>query len=295
MGKLDSLGRATFHRIAEHAAVRPTNRELRWLAHIDRHGALSSTALLDLTKDTHRCRDTGLRALQKLRAGGLLSLPRGQRQIERAEFHPYIYDITEKGRAWLKEAGLLQKSLRPSGHFWHRYTVSSLTSAFDHTASEKGFRFIPAQAILDRRGVPLGIPYPGGTAIADQLFALDYGGAFRAFLLEVDRGTEPIASRAARESLAAKISAYAEITSRNLHREHYGLKSPVAILFTFGSRVRAQSFMEKLAACPQLSTITLVQVLPADDPLLLRGTEYVSAPWQRAGDASMDILSRPAS
>jgi hypothetical protein len=42
----------------------PTPRELRWLAHIDRHGPQSSEFLYECTKDTHRCRDTSLRRLQ---------------------------------------------------------------------------------------------------------------------------------------------------------------------------------------------------------------------------------------
>jgi hypothetical protein len=151
MGKLDSLGRATFHHIASHEAVRPTNRELRWLAHINRHGPLSSVALLNLTADTHRCRDTGLRALQKMRAGGLLKLPPQQRNIERAEFHPYVYDISEKGKTWLKEAGLFENSLRPTGHWWHNYAVSSLSAAFDRVAAKLSVCFIPARRILEIR------------------------------------------------------------------------------------------------------------------------------------------------
>jgi Replication-relaxation len=294
MGKLDSLGRATFHHIASHEAVRPTNRELRWLSHINRHGPISSAALFDLTQDTHRCRDTGLRALQKLRAGGLLCLPAQQRQIERAEFHPYIYDVTAKGRAWLNEAGLLQASYRPSGHFWHAYTVAGVTSAFDRAAVNRDMKFIPAQTILDLRKTAIGIPHSSGTAIPDQIFAIDYGGAFRAFLLEVDRGTEPAVSRAARESLASKIAAYDQIARQNLHQQHYGLKSPVAILFTFFSRGRAEGFLERLAAYPVLAATTLVKVLPASDPLLLNGQTYVSEPWQRSLSGPMDILTKPA-
>ena len=97
----DSLGRATFHHIAPLADVRPTAREIRWLQHIERHGPLSSIHLHAHTEDTHRCRDTSLRQIQKLRAGGFLMLPRQQRFTEYADFNPYIYDLTRQARDYL--------------------------------------------------------------------------------------------------------------------------------------------------------------------------------------------------
>lgn len=292
MEKLDSIGRGTFHHIASQEAVRPTNRELRWLAHVERHGPLASLALIDLTADTHRCRDTGLRALHRLRASGLLLLPPQQRAIERAEFHPYVYDISAAGKDWLKEAGLFEGSVRPTGHWWHSYSVSSLTSAFERAAAKRSVRFVPARKILDIHSTTLGIPYPGGTAVPDQIFALDYGGSFRAFLLEVDRGTEPMTSRSVRESLNQKLTVYARIVALDLHRKHYGLKSPLALLFTFMSQVRARNFIDILGVRhPQLAAMTLAQVLPSDDPMLARVADYVSSPWLRASGGNMDILT----
>lgn len=293
MGKLDTLGRATFHHIAAHVAVRPTNRELRWLAHIERHGPQASTALIDLTSDTHRCRDTALRALQRLRAGGLLSLPPQQRAIERAEFNPYIYDVTPKARDYLVEADLLEDAVRPTGHFWHAYTTSALTSAIDRSAGRVGFKFVSARSILNLRQVGLGIPLGASTLIPDQLFALDYGGSYRAFLLEVDRGTEPISSRSARESLHRKLAAYSAIFARDLHRQHYGLRSPIALLFTFASQVRTERLIGDIAAnWPNLAPVTLVQTVDRCDPLLLQAHRSVTAPWQRASGGTMDLFRR---
>lgn len=71
----DSLGRATFGYIAPQDGIRPTARETRWLKHIERHGPQCSQYLYELTRDTHRCKDTALRQMQKLRAGGYLALP----------------------------------------------------------------------------------------------------------------------------------------------------------------------------------------------------------------------------
>lgn len=291
MVKLDALGRATFHHIASHEAVRPTNRETRWLAHTERHGPLSSAALLDLTMDTHRCRDTGLRALQRLRAGGYLTLPIQQRAIERAEFHPYVYDISVRGRHWLRDQGAVEESVRPTGHWWHAYTTASLTAAIERAGGARSVTYVPARKILDIRGVPLGIPCRGGSIIPDQIFALNYGGSFRAFVLEVDRGTEPITSKAGRESLARKITSYAEIVADNLHHRHYGLKSPLAVLFTFLSRARADHFQKLVATmAPVLSGAVMVQVLNRNDPMMLNAQVAVALPWQRLSGGTFDIF-----
>lgn len=253
MGKLDTLGRATFHHIASQDAVCPTNREIRWLKHIERHGPQSSVYLHELTEDTHRCKDTALRDLQKLRAGGLLFLPPQQRATERAEFNPYIYDLTPKAKRWLADRGLAEPTVRPTGHWWHGYMVSCVTSSIDIASARDGVRYIPAHEILARKGATLGIPVSGRLLIPDQLFALDYGGSYLAFVLEVDRGTEPVTSPAARKSLASSIALYAEMLQHGMHRQHYGLKANVLVLWVFASRVRAEQFLGLVRGLPKVA------------------------------------------
>jgi len=117
MIQTDKIGRATFHHIAPQRVTSLTNRELRWLKHIERHGPQSSGYLHELTKDTHRCKDTALRQLQKLRAGGFLHLPRQQRATEYANFKPFIYDLTPKAKTYLFEQGLAEPTIRPTGSY----------------------------------------------------------------------------------------------------------------------------------------------------------------------------------
>lgn len=219
-------------------------------------------------------------------------MPPQQRATERAEFNPYIYDITPKGRIYLDEAGQLVPSLRPSGHWWHAYTVGALTAAIDRMAVQAGISYLPPQTILDRKGVGLGIRTSSGLVIPDQLFALDYGGSYRAFLLEVDRGTEPHASRAAKESLARKIREYTEVFSRDLHRQHYGLRCPIALLFAFTSKVRVARFLNDVQSNSPRVPALLVQALDPSDPLLLRAASNQTAPWQRASGGTFDIFAR---
>ena len=204
----DSLGRATFHHIAPLDDVRPTAREIRWLKHIERHGPLSSAYLHALTEDTHRCRDTSLRQLQKLRAGGFLMLPRQQRFTEHADFNCYIYDQTKQARTYLIDLGLAEPTLRPTGHWGHGADVTSMTSAIDVVAARDNVRFIPSHEILAIKKASLAIPIGNRKLVPDQLFALDYGGKYLAFMLEVDRGTEPKTSSAARKSYASSIELY---------------------------------------------------------------------------------------
>ncbi|WP_167647440.1 replication-relaxation family protein [Mameliella alba] len=244
MKQTDALGRATFDHIAPVTNVRVTEREVRWLKHIQRHGPQSSQYLYELTRDTHRCKDTALRAMQKLRAAGYLRLPQRQRATERAECNPYIYDLALRGTDHLEEFGIREPTVRPTGHWWHGFAVSAFTGTLDIYLHQSGCEFIPAHRILERSGADLAIPIKRHRLIPDQLFAVRYPDGYRAFLLEVDRGTEPLRSSAARKSLSQTIDLYSMMIAKNWHRQHYGLKASTLVAFVFTSLLRAQTFCD---------------------------------------------------
>ncbi|WP_305971041.1 MULTISPECIES: replication-relaxation family protein [unclassified Mameliella] len=244
MKQTDTLGRATFHHIAPVAGVRLTEREVRWLKHIERHGPQSSQYLFELTRDTHRCKDTALRAMQKLRAAGYLRLPPQQRATERAECRPYIYDLALRGTDHLEELGIREPTVRPTGHWWHGYAVSAFTGTLDIHLRQRGCEFIPAHRILERSGADLAIQIDRHRLIPDQLYAVRYPDGYRAFFLEVDRGTEPFRSGAARKSLSQTTDLYSMMIAKNLHRQHYGLKASTLVAFVFTSLLRAQTFRD---------------------------------------------------
>jgi hypothetical protein len=291
MGKLDAIERATFHHIAAQGGVCPTNREVRWLKHIERHGPQSSVYLYELTKNTHRCKDTALRDLQKLRAGVFLFLPPQQRATERAEFNPYIYDMTPKAKHWLQDRGLAEPTVRPTGHWWHAHMVSCVTSSVDIAATRNGVRFIPAHEILARKGATLGIPVNGKMLFPDQLFALDYRGSYRAFMLEVDRGTEPIVSPVDRKSLVASVDAYRIMIENDLARKHYGIRSNLLSLWVFTSSKRAKSFLDVARASgAKAASSFLVQSSGAlRVPSTLPQVSVFSGNWYRANGSSVCI------
>lgn len=240
----DKQRRATFGRINPRSDVRPTDREVRWLKQLERHGPQSSELLYELTRDTHRCKDTSLRDLQKLRAGGFLRLPVQQRQAERAAFNPYIYDLTKQAEDHLKGLGLAERTVRPRGHWWHAYATAAFTGSLDILAERDGREFIPAHKILQRVNAELPIPIGRKTLIPDQLFAVHYPDGYRAFLLEVDRGTEPLTSARARKSLASAIDLYTKMFATNAHQQHYGLNATTLCLWVFTSPARMAQFFE---------------------------------------------------
>jgi Replication-relaxation len=291
METLAHTRQATYQNIASPDAVYPTNREVRWLKHLERHGPQSSVFLHELTRNTHRCKDTALRQLQHLRLGGFLMLPPQQRATMRAECNPYIYDLTLKAKRWLADHDLAEPTVRPIGHFWHGYAVSCATSALDIAAAQQGVQYIPAHDILERRGVPLAIPVAGRFLIPDQLFAFDYGGRFRTFALEVDRGTEPITSPANRKSLLASVDAYTAMITRDLGRTHYGIKSSLLSLCVFTTNKRASIFLDIVRArAGKAASSFLVQASPAlHVPSSPPQTNLFAGNWQRADGSQVNI------
>lgn len=271
----------------------PTSRALRWFKHIERHGPQSSHYLYELTRDTHRSKDTALRQLQKLRAGGYLNLPRQQRATEHAEFNPYIYDLTQKAKSHLAGLGIAESTVRPTGHWWHGFMTSSVTSSIDIAATGDGVRFIPAHEILAIRNVSLAVPIGRHRLIPDQLFALDYGGSFRAFMLEVDRGTEPKTTTAKRKSFMNSIDLYRRLIERQLYKTHFGLTANLLILWVFSSHTNEMRFREMLTALPTrvrrcFLTQCFVGHSEATRPPSLLSHLYHGA-WHRAGDSPVYI------
>lgn len=117
--------------------------------------------------------------MQKLRAGGFLRLPSQQRATEGADFNPYIYDLKMAAQDCLYEAGELEPAVCPTGHWWHGYATSYVTSSIEIAAAKRGVLYIPAHQILAKLGASLAIETNRWKLIPDQLFALNYGDIFQ--------------------------------------------------------------------------------------------------------------------
>ena len=244
MGSAVSKQRVLVEHQAQAAPFTPTTRDLRWFAHIARHGPQSSEHLFELTRDTHRCRDSALRRLQLLRELGYVDLPHQQRSIAKADFNPFVHELGRKQRAALKHWGIAHSLTRPSGHWWHAFTVASITSAIDICATQAGHAFIPGDQILSIKNAQLAIPVGRHLLVPDQLFALRTAEGFRSYVLEMDHGTEPVQSSAARKSLKSSAERYSLVLRQQLHKRHYGLKSNLVVLWVFTSPVRRERFLD---------------------------------------------------
>lgn len=178
-------------------------------------------------------------------------LPPQQRATEYANFNPYIYDLTKRAKDHLFDLGIAEPTVRPTGHWWHGYMTSCVTSSIDIGAARESVRYIPTHEILAIKNAPLAIPIGNQKLIPDQLFALDYGGSFRVFALELDRGTEPKTSPAARKSYARSIELYRQLIELNIYKSHYGLKANLLVLWVFSSKVNEVRFLEMTKRLPE--------------------------------------------
>lgn len=225
---------------------RLTRRSLKWMGFINRHGPLPSGLLFELTRNTHRCKDTAVRQLQRLCEQGVLFRPSQQKSALNAPFNPFIYDLTNRGLLALNEDGIGRNLVRPTGHFPHQLLTSCVTASIEHSANRAGAKYIEAQDILALRDAPLGLPIGSQTLIPDQLFAIKNSKGYRMFALEVDRGTEPATSAKLRKSYQSAIRAYEEVLTRGVHRRHYGVKSNLVVLWVFTSIGRQRLFKQHL-------------------------------------------------
>lgn len=268
----------------------PLARDLRFLTQIDCHGPQSSEFLYELTRDTHRCKDSTLRRIQALREAEYLHPPAQQNQIAKADFNPKVYGLTLHARRHLRGLGRLPP-LPPTGHWWHAFLTASVTSAISIAAARRGYQFIPAHDILRRTNAPLAMPLGRRRLIPDQLFALNYGNSFRSFVLEVDRGTEPYRSAAARKSLQQMLRGYASLTASDAIRRHYALKSPLLILLLFTAPARAARCLELIEDLGEVfAHIALVAVVPPGFPRFKPLLQVCTASWQRALHAPLSWL-----
>jgi len=242
----------TQKRLGKHNRPLPrlTDRAIKWLIFLNRHGPLSSHYLYECTRDTHRCKDTSLRNLKTLCEQGILYRPVQQLNFPNAPFNPYIYDLTDRGHAALVEAGIEKNPARPTGHFPHLHMTACVTASIEMEAIKAGNEYIETKTILALKGSTLAIPLKTGKLIPDQLFAIKTSDGYRAYALEVDRGTEPVTSPAMRKSYQSSIEQYHEIFKHRLSKQHYGLTAPLTVIWFFDQNSRCKSFLKQLGNIP---------------------------------------------
>ena len=214
----DAIGRRQSHtRSSTGKRIRLTDRDLLWLKKLARHGPLPTSYLLAFSSGTH---DSEKRAQERLgdlfhegntaHGGAYLDRPAQQFATLKAGYNQIVHDISKAGQKALREAGLAEPGSIHHGPWLHRHMVACTTASIElATLARSDLSFIPGSAVLDRAGselrVPVTTPHPDTgrpntkDLIPDALFGVEYhtdrGSRYRFFVVEADRGTEPVTSR----------------------------------------------------------------------------------------------------
>ena len=167
-----------------------------------------------------------------------------------------------------------------------------MTSSIDIAARKSGIRYVPAHEILTRNNATLAIPIGQERLIPDQLFALDYGGRYRAFALEVDRGTEPKTSPAKRKSWQRSIRQYALTMERNLGNVHYGLNAPLLSLWVFARPTDEVQFLKMVSEAGRVisgAVLTTNWLVECPTELARAPRNLLTCFWQRASGTPLKL------
>lgn len=262
----DALGRRDrYKRIPYRAetdnAFAPNAGDIAMIEAIHRHGPLSSIYLPEFRKPHAHSRQNAVRRLNILfnetntvDDGAYLSRPIQQTRTEYAHSKHLVYDLTPASERLLKRLGKWSGNAPSSRNPWtHSFMVSSITASIDLLCRQEGYAFIPGHDILDKANATLrqDVPYlwldtkRTSYLTPDALFAVDYGGKFRAFVVEADRGTEPITTTSpARKSILRNILQYRTFIGKEQYKEAYGLTTHMKVLNVFTSMARMKTVIE---------------------------------------------------
>lgn len=235
--------------------------------------------------------------------GGYLDRPSQQWEFADARHRPVVYEIGAGAARALREAGVTVDDVRTflaaTAHkqFLHSLMICEALASLDlGVRTDPRLRLIAWPEILGRAPettrsspTPFRVPVPsGGYVVPDGLFGIEYARAgqkaYRFFALEADRGTMPVARSNGRQtSYLAKLTAYQEIISRQMHRTHWGIPNLLVLTVTTNEGHLAE-ILRRFEEQPGGHSAFLFKAvgsgtgaLPGPAPQLL------SEPWQRAG------------
>ena len=229
------------------------------------HGPLSSEYLYELTARKAGNRHNVREAIKDLYDGGMTYKPIQQRATDQPDGHFHVYDLTEKGRAYLKADGLWADAVRPTGNWVHQFMVATITATMHIMCERSGYRYIPPHEYLDGKKMTVDVPFAwnGNEQILplapDALFAIDYGGSFIAFALEADRNTEPNRPRSwMRKSDLRMLRQYACFIGKRLYNKAYGRKARLVLLYITVNEGHARNFIDLVA--DELGSLSYIAV-----------------------------------
>lgn len=298
--------------------VTPQERDLLWFQALHRHGPLSSTYLHafseHLRRNEKRARDRLTDLFNEDRTphgGAYLTRPIQQFRTFDARYQDLVYELGAPAELALKEKGLWSDHApAPSGPWTHRYMVSAITASIElATLSDPTLTYIPQEAILARSGATLRHPVSFENPVTgkeetrdlipDALFGLEYatpqGKAYRFFVVEADRATEPSrASTFNRKSHLRNILQYRNYVGRGLYKDHLGLTAGMLVLNVTTTMATMEKMIDLCGEVSEGRGNSYMLFRTIDDfggyfkpPKVL--DEFLSKPWIRAGQSEFAI------
>jgi hypothetical protein len=246
----DKLGRVKFtqHTQNPNPTFRPNTRQIEFMRFVNLHGPLSSHYLAQMNPCN---KDYFADQLKAVYDGQMFLKPQAQRSTEYPDGHFHVYDLTEKGKQYLKDYGHWVDAVRPTGKWEHQFMVSTITATMDIMCRRNGYRYVPPHEYLQGKSMTVkDVPFEwdGVTqylpVCPDAVFAIDYGeGSYIAYFLEADRQTEPnIAKTHLRKSNLRTIRQYQSLIKGKLYQEAYGRDAKAMLLFITVSDRHAENF-----------------------------------------------------
>jgi hypothetical protein len=266
-----------------------SQRELEILKLLARYDLLPSSFIFHALGNYQATR----KALTNLARGhyiGLPDLPREEKlaYIPRNAF--YVYELKTRGRVLLAKQGSIVTQ-GGNDHYKHRLLRSEIEYLLDHAPlSVKG-----VADILSHRACPTATrdaPFPfriplKPTLEPDITRGFGDGESFIFLHIEVDRGTEPLISTNARQSIKSKVERYVEYMNTGYYQTHFGFVVPPSVLF-ITTRQNTEQLVEALKEFSGKRANRFYITTIPEKPL---PTTNLFVPWQGAS-GTLDLMEK---
>lgn len=318
MGKRASAAKETrrprFRRSADPPAFRLTEDDIAIIRHIARHRFLRSTHIADLVgRSIDRTNDR----LCHLFHAGYVDRPRAQLDYYPTKGSaPMVYALADRGARLLSEQGEAKleqvdwaRKNREAGRPFieHQLEIADFEVAAQLAAEGLGHRYANAEDITSNppaaAGSTWGDPFALRVTVSHQGLRHDIGlvpdiafvidlqtGARRNFLVEIDRGTMPIArADFSQTSIERKLRSYLSAYASRLFERNFGWKSLRALFVTRDDH-RVRSMIEALRSIqsPSAPGSSLFLFASRDT---LRAADPLTAHWRGADGGPRPLLS----
>jgi hypothetical protein len=237
---------------------------------------------------------------------GYLDRPGRQWGMANCRHRPAIHELDAGAERVLHEHGVVEAprtclGASPHRQFSHSVVICETIASIElGTHLRASTRFIPWPEILAKApagtrasAAPFRLPATiSSTVVPDGLFGIEYNldgkKAYRFFALEVDRGTMPVArSNPNQTSYLAKIAAYRDLISRQVHKTHLGLPNLLVLTVTTNDQHKKEIMHHFKGPTDQSAAFLFKAVEQHPKP----ERSLLTEPWERVGHAPLAICA----